>query len=128
MSKYFVTRRPGDTIHFWQDCRKLDVPFITVEEKLKYSLVSWDCLSLSPMRQQDFDSNSAKIAMQLQRLYREYSNDTSYAQYVEPFVGYIRTEKERACELAERLYDTLTTYGGSDSNERLFPLGVRNAW
>ncbi|HOV62799.1 MAG TPA: hypothetical protein PLG43_02830 [Spirochaetia bacterium] len=127
MAKYFETHKPGDTIQFWRACCKFDVPFITVEEKRAYSLVSWDCISLSAIGQERIN-NSADIAVQQQELYRQYSLDPSYARFVDPFVGYIRTEKERAPELAEKLYDILMMRVGADRTERPFPLGVRQAW
>ena len=127
IEKYFETHKPGDTIQFWRACCKFDVPFITVEEKRAYSLVSWDCISLSAIGQERIN-NSADIAVQQQELYRQYSLDPSYARFVDPFVGYIRTEKERAPELAEKLYDILMMRVGADRTERPFPLGVRQAW
>jgi hypothetical protein len=128
MTKFAVTHRPGDTISFWRDCCRLDIPFVTIEEKQKYSLVSWDNISRSSAGQHMLNLNRASIAIRLQRLYREYSRDSLGSQFIDPFVGYVRTEKERARELAGEIYDCLTMQGTLDRIERPLPLGIRSAW
>jgi hypothetical protein len=112
MKKYEIGKSYNDTIYndWFAQCKKQQIPYITITKKIKYSTIRWDYISFK----KDFDSkvlaDEESHRANLTNFVKVYSSPKSKFQFDNFNFEISNIEHIQATKLAEELFDYLYNF------------------